>query len=192
LRSEKSILFQYIKDPSPATVYSLIMHRHPQRRSLKTSQIVRLLYIVALLVVVQAATAAADPNTAYGYVKQLLGWKNQAEPVEEENKIPEWSVYGVKTEVKSDFGVDDYSTGATIDTATLTSMDDSVSATGAVDDHRPLPPKDAPPPLPEEVDVDEDISSVVSDLTMDEDEDDFHEAESIADEDEFHDAQEEL
>jgi hypothetical protein len=169
------------------------MHRHSQRRSLTTSQIVRLFYIVVLLVVAKNAAAAADPNTAYGYVKQLLGWKNQAEPVEEENKIPEWSVYGVKKEVESDFGVDDYSTGETIDTATLTSVShDSVGSTGDVDDHRPLPPKDAPPPLPEEVDVDEDSSSVVSDLTMDEDEDEFHEAASINDEDEFHDAQEEL
>jgi hypothetical protein len=195
--------------------HGLTMHcHHSQRRSLKKTnfRIVRLIGVVALLslsmalIGSRATVAAADPppNTqgAYGYVRQLLGWKNQGEAIEEENKIPEWSVYGAKKVVQSDFGVDDYSTGATIDTATLTVASDDSTSTGtggvaiAADEDRPPPPKDAPPPLPEEVDVlDEDGGSVVSDLTIEgeddnDDENDFHD--SIADEDEFHDAREEL
>jgi hypothetical protein len=197
---------------TPTHGFTMPRH-HSQRRSLKktTFRIVRLIGVVALLSLFvaligsRATVAAADPpvNTgAYGYVRQLLGWKNQNEAVEEENKIPEWSVYGAKKKIDSDFGVDDYSTGATIDTATLTVASDDSTSTGtggvaiAADEDRPPPPKDAPPPLPEEVDVlDEDGGSVVSDLTIEgeddnDDENDFHD--SIADEDEFHDAREEL
>lgn len=151
------------------------IHSKPKIRS----NALKILFILCVI-----ALVAAKEQSAYGYVKQLLGWK-QREPAEEaKDEIPEWSVYGgKKEEPKSAFGVDDYSTGATVDTTAT--MDDS-------SDFRPPPPKDAPPPLPEEVDVDEDSSSVVSDLTVD-DEEDFHDAQAMDDEDEFHDAvQEEL
>ena len=163
----------------------------PQRR------LAKVLSLVVLAIIVTADTAESQ-KPKRSLLQRLQFWNKPPPPIEpEEKKIPEWSEFAKKNDAGSDFGVDDYSTGGTIDTEPLTE-----------DDLRPPMPKDPPPKVPDEIDVTEGTESVRSDVTMDDEsstpeqaevtddkvdqeEEVFQDARQEEEEEEFHDAQQE-